>query len=453
MRQRDGAVLALQLFAAGAADHGKRVAAPVEQNQRLLAALQRRFGLLNQRARKELLLARLLELAPHVDQLHLGQRPVHHAVAHLDARVLAAHGILPALQRRRRRAQHHHRARQLGAHHGHVARVVARRLLLLVALVVLLVHQNQAQIRRGRKDRRARAHHDRRIAAPDAPPLLAALLGRKRGVQQRHLLPEGRVQQAGRLRRQPDLRNQQDRRKPAVQRPLHRRQIDRRLSRTRHAVQQKGMESPRARSAIVASASVCGSFSLRAQPPGAIRPGETPRAARRCAPARAAPEFAAWTKADRAGATRPAAVRRRRPPAPPESPAAFCVKGGSRASGTSTANRSIRRASRSAAAVSRAIHFLRTRPASTGSVAAVAVRSVDTFTGSPDASRASTRCSRSCSSRESFPRCLLAACLRDVILSEFAQRAVEGPAFRSSSPRESPLRIRRLRPAHRGPDR
>ena len=56
--ERDGAVLALQLFAAGAADHGKRIAAPVEQNQRLLAALERRLGLLDQRARKELVLAR-----------------------------------------------------------------------------------------------------------------------------------------------------------------------------------------------------------------------------------------------------------------------------------------------------------------------------------------------------------------------------------------------------------
>ena len=81
VRQRDGAVLALQLFAAGAAHHGKRVAAPVEQDQRLLAALERRLGLLDQRARKELVLAGFLELAPHVDQLHLGQRPVHHAVA------------------------------------------------------------------------------------------------------------------------------------------------------------------------------------------------------------------------------------------------------------------------------------------------------------------------------------------------------------------------------------
>ena len=63
----------------------------------------------------------------------------------------------------------------------------------------------------------------------------------------------------------------------------------------------------------------------------------------------------------------------------------------------------MRLASRSTAAVSRAIHFLRVSPASTGSVAAVAVRSVETFTGSPDARRVSTRRSMSCSSAESFP--------------------------------------------------
>ncbi len=92
----------------------------------------------------------------------------------------------------------------------------------------------------------------------------------------------------------------------------------------------------------------------------------------------------------------PAASRRRTPPAPPESPAASRSAWAAAPSGTSTANRSMRRASRSAAAVSRAIHFLRTIAASTGSDAAVAVRSVDTFTGSPEASRSSTRRSMSC---------------------------------------------------------
>ena len=173
----DGAVLALQLFSAGAADDGEGVAAAIEQDQRLLAAIESRLGLLDERAGKELLLACLLKFAAHVDQLDLGQRAVHHAVAHLDALILARRRVLPAFKRRRRRTHHHHRALYLGAHHGHVAGVVARRLLLLVALVVLLVHQNQAELGHRRKDGRARADDDRRIAPPDAPPLLTALLG------------------------------------------------------------------------------------------------------------------------------------------------------------------------------------------------------------------------------------------------------------------------------------
>ena len=183
VRERDGAILALQLFSAGPADYRKRVAAAVEQNQRLLAAIQRLARLLHQRARKKLLLPRLLKLAPHVDQLDGGQRAIHHAVAHFDQLVPAQHRVLPALQRRRGRAHHHLGALDFGPHHGHIARVVARRLLLLVALVVLLVHQNQAEIRHGREDGRPRANHNRRFAPPYAPPLVAALFGRQRRVQ------------------------------------------------------------------------------------------------------------------------------------------------------------------------------------------------------------------------------------------------------------------------------
>src|ERR1039457_479372 len=112
-----------------------------------------------------------------------GQRAIHDAVAHIDARVLPRSRVLPAFKRRRGRAQHHHRAFQLGPHHGHVAGVVARRLLLLVTLVVLLIHQNQTQIGRGGKDGRAGADDDGRFAAADAAPLVAALLRRERGIE------------------------------------------------------------------------------------------------------------------------------------------------------------------------------------------------------------------------------------------------------------------------------
>ncbi len=188
MRQRNRAVLALQLGSARAADHRKRIPAPVKQDQRLFSAIERRLRLLHQRAREQLLATRLLKFAPHVDEFHIGQRPVHHPLAQRDACVFALRRVLPALQRRRRRPQHHHRARQLGAHHRHIARVVARRLFLLVALVVLLIHKNQAQVRHRRKNGRSRPHHDGRLAPPDAPPLFAALLRRERRMQKRDLL-------------------------------------------------------------------------------------------------------------------------------------------------------------------------------------------------------------------------------------------------------------------------
>ncbi len=221
MCERNRAILAFKLFAAGATDDRKRVTASIEQNQRLLAAFERVAGLLYKRPGKKLLTMagfrpRLLKLAPHVDQFHLGQRAIHHTVLDFDARVLSLHRVLPALERRRRRTQHYHRAGKLGPHHRNIARVVARRLLLLVALVVFLIDENQPQIGRRRKDGRSRTYYNSRLAALDAPPLLAAFLRRKRRVQQRHALPKRRIQQADHLRREADLRNQQDRRQSPI---------------------------------------------------------------------------------------------------------------------------------------------------------------------------------------------------------------------------------------------
>src|ERR1035437_4447093 len=52
MRQCNGAVLAFQLFATRPEDDDKGIAAPIQQNQRLLAPFESRAGLLNQRPRK-----------------------------------------------------------------------------------------------------------------------------------------------------------------------------------------------------------------------------------------------------------------------------------------------------------------------------------------------------------------------------------------------------------------
>src|ERR1039458_417230 len=86
--ERNGAILALQLFSAGPAEDSEGVAAAVEQDERLLAAFERLAGLVHKRPREELLLAGFLELLPHVDDFDFGQRAIHDAVAHIDARVL-----------------------------------------------------------------------------------------------------------------------------------------------------------------------------------------------------------------------------------------------------------------------------------------------------------------------------------------------------------------------------
>ena len=164
MGQSDRAVFALQPLAARPAHHDKRIAAAVEQDDGLLAARERGLGLRNQTAREELLLPCLLKLLPHVDELDFRQRPLVYALRHLDQRVAAALGVVPALERRRGRTQHHRRFGQLGSHDRHIARVIARILLLLVGGVVLLIDDDQAEPRHRRKDRRARPDHDARLA-------------------------------------------------------------------------------------------------------------------------------------------------------------------------------------------------------------------------------------------------------------------------------------------------
>ncbi len=112
-------------------------------------------------ARERILLARFEKLLAHVDQFDRGHGPRFDAAGQFEQRVLAALGVVAALETRRGGAQHHAGARRLRAHNGDVAPVVARRFLLLVAAVVLFVHHDQAQIPHRREDAGARPHYYR----------------------------------------------------------------------------------------------------------------------------------------------------------------------------------------------------------------------------------------------------------------------------------------------------
>ena len=157
--QGERAVDALNALAAGAAGHEARKAAAVQQDDGLLAVLEALAERFQEFAGEGGLLAGLEELLPHVDQLHRGQGPGLDAAGQFQQGVLAALGVVAALEAGGGGAQHDAGAGGLRAHDGHVAAVVARGLLLLVAAVVLLIDHDQPQIAYRREHARPGSDH------------------------------------------------------------------------------------------------------------------------------------------------------------------------------------------------------------------------------------------------------------------------------------------------------
>ena len=173
--ERNGAIAAFQLLAAGTAKHDGGVSATVEQHHHLLPALETGCNLLREFAGDYLFMAGFLELHPHVDDFHFGQRALLDAIGNLDQRVFVLFGVEVGLKRWCGGAKNHDRIRHLGAHHGYVTGVIARSFFLFVGRVVLFINDQQSQIVHGGENGGTRADHDTRIAALDAMPLLGAL--------------------------------------------------------------------------------------------------------------------------------------------------------------------------------------------------------------------------------------------------------------------------------------
>ena len=157
MRHRDGAVLALQRLAAGAAQHHRRISAPVEQHHDLLFMFQPLADFLRQLARDDLLVSGFLELLAHVDDFDFRQRTPLHAIRQLDQRILVFLGVEVRLQRGRGRSEHDNRARHLSPHHRHIARMIARRLFLFIRGILLFIDDDERQIADRREHRRPRS--------------------------------------------------------------------------------------------------------------------------------------------------------------------------------------------------------------------------------------------------------------------------------------------------------
>ena len=84
MGERDGAVPAFELLAAGAAEDDRRISAAVEQDHDLLFTVEALFDFGGEFARDDLLVPGFLELLAHVDDFDFGQRALLDAVGQFD---------------------------------------------------------------------------------------------------------------------------------------------------------------------------------------------------------------------------------------------------------------------------------------------------------------------------------------------------------------------------------
>ncbi len=153
------AVRALQPKPALPAQGKRRVAAAIEEQQGLLLALERERDRLRQPRRDEA--AARWALGPQVDRLDCRQMLAAEAFRERKLAVAPAPRIHLGFNRGGRGSQHDRDVGFARAHHRQVAGVVAHAVFLLVDGVVLLIDDDQAEIRIGQEQRRARADDHR----------------------------------------------------------------------------------------------------------------------------------------------------------------------------------------------------------------------------------------------------------------------------------------------------
>ncbi len=104
---------------------------------------------------------------------------------------------------------------------------------------MLLVDDDQAEVADGGEDGRAGADADARLAAAEAAPLVVALAGGEGRVEDREAVAEAGAEAGDRLRRQADLRDEDDRPLAPLQGRLDRGQVDLGLAGAGDAVEEQ----------------------------------------------------------------------------------------------------------------------------------------------------------------------------------------------------------------------
>ncbi|MEY9106359.1 hypothetical protein ABH999_002555 [Bradyrhizobium yuanmingense] len=229
-----------EAMAAGTAQRQRRIAAAIEEEQRLLAPLDRGPDLAGEPRRDEA--AARGRLAAQIDGLDMRHVLAAEARGQRDALIAVLARIDLGFHRRRRGGQHDRNFCDMSAHHRHVTGVVVHAVVLLVGLVVLLIDDDEAKIGVREKQRRTRADHDRRRTFGDRGPIARAgargELGMPFDRPHAKTLREAIEELAG----QRDLRHQDQRLLAAADHLGDRFEIDLGLARAGDAVEQRDME-------------------------------------------------------------------------------------------------------------------------------------------------------------------------------------------------------------------
>jgi hypothetical protein len=174
----------------------------------------------------------------HVNHFHRRQRSVLDPDGHGDEMIPPGLTILVGLNRRGAGPEQNREVLRARPHHGRVAGLVARSCILLVGVVVLLVNDDQAEPRERGKERGTRTDHQVHGPACHPHPLIIPLPGAKATVISRHPVPEPRPKKAFHIKRERDLRNDQNDLLAQSHGRFRRPEIDLRLSAPRDAVKE-----------------------------------------------------------------------------------------------------------------------------------------------------------------------------------------------------------------------
>src|SRR3954466_12408903 len=167
------ALRALQTKSARAAKRKRRIAAAVEKQERLIAALQRGLHDAGKPRRDEAAARRTFAL--QINRLDRRLRLPAEALGQGELPVASAPCVDHRLDGGRRGREHDRDVGDARAHHRHVARVIVYAVFLLVDGIVFFIDDDQAEVGVRQEQRRARADQDIHLAGRDRIPGARAL--------------------------------------------------------------------------------------------------------------------------------------------------------------------------------------------------------------------------------------------------------------------------------------